>query len=100
MIVCSCNIIKHHEIEDAILELLHDNPWRLVTPGLVYRSLAKHGKCCGCFPGVLDVIVEVTEGFHNRRKTPCEDFLHYMEQLKTAHRSSEEARSLKLVRSA
>lgn len=100
MIVCSCNVIKRREIEDAILDLLVVNPWRLITPGLVYREMAARGKCCGCFPNVVDIILEVTEAFHSRRETPGNDFHAYMDRLRTVHKVPRNARTLRRAISA
>ena len=64
MLVCHCNIISQKEIEDVILGFLRDDAWQLLVPTKVYRELGKRGRCCGCFPNVVDIIVEVTEKYH------------------------------------
>ncbi|MBV6658692.1 MAG: (2Fe-2S)-binding protein [Devosiaceae bacterium] len=63
MIVCHCNVITKAVIAEAIEELVADDPYRLITPGLVYRQLGKRGKCCGCFPQVVALIVDRLEQF-------------------------------------
>jgi bacterioferritin-associated ferredoxin len=50
VIVCHCNCIDHTSIEDATSRLLAEDPWRLVTPGSVYRALGKRPRCGGCLP--------------------------------------------------
>ena len=60
MILCQCNVILRREIEEVIIDLLHEDPWQLIVPGTVYRALGKRGKCCGCFPNVVDVIQDGT----------------------------------------
>ena len=63
MIVCHCNVLSKAVITDAIEELVAADPYRLITPGLVYRTLGKRGKCCGCFPQVVGLIVKRLEEF-------------------------------------
>lgn len=66
MLICHCNVITEKEIEAAILALLDADPWQLIVPAKVYHSLAKRGRCCGCFPNVVETIIRVTEAFHAR----------------------------------
>lgn len=61
MIVCQCNIVTRSEIEAAVERLLADDPWRLIVPSTVYHSMRVRGRCCGCFPDVVEIIAEVTE---------------------------------------
>ena len=63
MIVCHCNVLTKAVITDAIEALVAEDPYRLITPGLVYRQLGKRGKCCGCFPQVVGLIVKRLEEF-------------------------------------
>ena len=58
MIVCSCNIITHRDIEAVIEEILLDDPYAVLTPNLLYHRLGRRGKCCGCFPNVSRILVE------------------------------------------
>ena len=58
MIVCSCNIITRREIEAVIESLLAEDPYAVLTPGLIYHRLGKRGRCCSCFPHVSRVLVE------------------------------------------
>jgi hypothetical protein len=64
MLVCHCNVIAEKELEDIILAFLRDDPWQLLVPTKVYRELGKRGRCCGCFPNVVDIIARVTEEYH------------------------------------
>lgn len=61
MIVCHCNVLTKDMISEAINDLVDDDPYRLITPGVVYRELGKRGKCCGCFPQVVQLIVQRLE---------------------------------------
>ena len=61
MIVCQCNILSRHEIEEAVEKLLAEDPWRLIVPSTVYHAMRMRGRCCGCFPDVVEIIAEVTE---------------------------------------
>lgn len=58
MIVCSCNIIVRREIEAVIEAILAEDPYAVLTPGLLYHRLGRRGKCCGCFPHVSRILVE------------------------------------------
>jgi hypothetical protein len=60
MIVCHCNVITSAEIIAIIDAFLAEDSWRMITPVLVYHALGKRGRCCGCFPTVVDLIVERT----------------------------------------
>jgi bacterioferritin-associated ferredoxin len=70
MIVCSCNIVSKRDIQDVILEFLHADEWQLITPGKVFQAMSARGKCCGCFPGVIDIIVETTQRYHAQMCSP------------------------------
>jgi bacterioferritin-associated ferredoxin len=58
MIVCSCNIISRRDIESAVEEILAEDAYAVLTPGLVYHRLGKRGKCGGCFPHAVRILVE------------------------------------------
>lgn len=60
MIVCQCNILSKGEIEAAVERLLKDDPWQLIVPSTVYHAIGQRGRCCGCFPDVVEIIAEVT----------------------------------------
>ncbi len=60
MIVCQCNILSKAEIEAAVEQLLAQDPWRLIVPSTVYHAMRMRGRCCGCFPDVVEIIGEVT----------------------------------------
>jgi bacterioferritin-associated ferredoxin len=66
MLVCQCNIISDTEVRAVIRALLDEDPWAIVVPAHVYRALAKHCKCAGCVPNVVDIITEVTEEYRQR----------------------------------
>jgi bacterioferritin-associated ferredoxin len=56
VIVCHCNVITEASIRAVVDELIDADPFRIVTPGLVYMTLGKRGRCCGCFPNAIAVI--------------------------------------------
>ncbi|WP_173934450.1 (2Fe-2S)-binding protein [Chelativorans sp. Marseille-P2723] len=66
MLVCHCNLITQKEIEDAIIVMLDEDRWQLIVPAKVYHAMAKRGRCCGCFPNVVETIIRVTEEYHGR----------------------------------
>lgn len=61
MIICHCNCIDHVAIEEATSRLLAEDPWRLVTPGSVYRALGKRPRCGGCLPLATSIIYAHTQ---------------------------------------
>jgi bacterioferritin-associated ferredoxin len=68
MITCHCNYITEAQIVDVILDFLREDPWQLVVPNKVYHEMGKRGRCCGCFPSVIDIIVKTTLEFHRQRE--------------------------------
>ena len=58
MIVCSCNIITSRDIEVVIEELYAEDAYAVLTPNLIYHRMSKRGRCCGCFPQVVRILVE------------------------------------------
>lgn len=64
MLVCHCNVISEKDIKDVIMAFLKEDPWALIVPAKVYRELGKRGRCCGCFPNVVDMITTLTEEYH------------------------------------
>lgn len=82
MMVCSCNLITDKDIKEAIIALLDEDCWQLIVPGKVYHSMQKRGRCCGCFPSVVDLIVKTTEEYHAVRQSEGEDVVDFIERLK------------------
>lgn len=66
MLVCHCNLITQDEVEATIVSLLDEDPWQLLVPAKVYHAMKKRGRCCGCFPNVVETIIRVTEAYHRR----------------------------------
>ncbi|WP_244606467.1 (2Fe-2S)-binding protein [Arsenicitalea aurantiaca] len=64
MLVCHCNVIAEREIRQVIRAFLKADPWAVIVPAKIYRELGKRGRCCGCFPNVVDIITSVTEEYH------------------------------------
>ena len=58
MIVCSCAVISDRDIEQAILDIMSAPQAPIPTPGLVYRTLGKRIKCCGCLPVTVETIYD------------------------------------------
>ncbi|CAN7670681.1 (2Fe-2S)-binding protein [Rhizobium sp. LjRoot254] len=82
MLVCSCNLITDKDIKEAIISLLDEDCWQLIVPGKVYHALQKRGRCCGCFPNVVDIIVKTTEEYHAIRASEGEEVVVFMERLR------------------
>lgn len=95
MLVCSCNFISDREIRETIIGLLEEDCWQLIVPLKVYRAMEKRGRCCGCFPNVVDIIIETTEAFHRDRATPEAEVVPYLERIRNF---KEEARRLEYER--
>ena len=98
MIVCSCNIISEQEIEQAIWDLLVEDTYRLIVPVQVYHTMQQRGKCCNCFPGVIDIIIRVTEAFHRQIDAPEAEIISLIERLKVEHEQCETVRMLARTR--
>ena len=82
MLICHCNLITEREIEDTIVGLLTDDPWQLIVPAKVYHALRKRGRCCGCFPNVVETIIRVTESFHARSGTDGVDVVSHLDRVR------------------
>ncbi|GEO85815.1 (2Fe-2S)-binding protein [Ciceribacter naphthalenivorans] len=85
MLVCSCNYITDKDIKDVINELLDEDCWQLIVPAKIYHAMGKRGRCCGCFPNVVDLIIRTTEEYHASRQTDGADVVDFMERLKRFH---------------
>lgn len=92
MIVCHCNLIMKSEIVEVIESLLDEDCWRLIVPLQVYHAMSKRGKCCGCFPGVVDLIVETTAAYHKRNATPEAEIVSLVDRLQAENETREQAR--------
>jgi len=82
------------EIKAVICDLLKADPWQLIVPNQVYHEMGKRGRCCGCFPRLVDVIVETTQAFHLEMKTDKEKVVKFIKKLKNKHEQCETARML------
>lgn len=96
MIVCSCNIISKKDIEEVIVDFLNADQWQLITPGKVFQAMSARGKCCGCFPGVIDIIVETTERYHALMESPAPKVVDLLNRI-AAQRSRMETAKKKSV---
>ncbi|WP_193177060.1 (2Fe-2S)-binding protein [Oricola nitratireducens] len=94
MIVCSCNVIMKKEIEEVIYRLLDEDAWRLITPGVVYHAMKMRGRCCGCFPNVISIIIEASERYHRERRTPDEQIVPFIQKIRVEHERCETARMI------
>jgi len=82
MLICHCNLITEKEIESAILDLLDKDPWGLIVPAKVYHSLQRRGRCCGCFPNVVETIIRVTEGYHARSEASGDEIVSHLDRVR------------------
>ncbi|WP_106309954.1 (2Fe-2S)-binding protein [Martelella mangrovi] len=82
MLVCSCNFVTEKEIEDVVTELLDEDCWQIIIPGKVYNRLEKRGRCCGCFPSVIDIIVRTSEAYHQKRDSTEDEICDFLNRLK------------------
>ena len=82
MLVCHCNLITQNEIEATILELLEADPWQLIVPAKVYHAMRKRGRCCGCFPSVVETIIRVTEDYHLRMNHSGGDVVTFLDRVR------------------
>ena len=82
MLICQCNVLTEKEVEQAILKLLDQDPWSLIVPAKVYHSLQKRGRCCGCFPNVVETIIRVTEAYHARSEASGVDVVSHLDRVR------------------
>lgn len=82
MLICHCNIITEKEIEQTIIGLLDQDPWQLIVPAKVYHAMAKRGRCCGCFPNVVETIIRVTENYHARSEASGADVISHLDRVR------------------
>ena len=82
MLICHCNIITEKEIEQTIIGLLDQDPWQLIVPAKVYHAMQKRGRCCGCFPNVVEAIIRVTEDYHARSEASGVDVVSHLDRVR------------------
>ena len=82
MLVCHCNMITEKEIERTIVGLLDADPWQLIVPAKVYHALSKRGRCCGCFPNVVETIIRVTEDYHARSEANAVEIVSHLDRVR------------------
>lgn len=82
MLVCHCNLITQNEIEAAIVEMLDEDPWQLIVPAKVYHAMEKRGRCCGCFPNVVETIIRVTEDYHSQSDNHDADIVTHLDRVR------------------
>jgi bacterioferritin-associated ferredoxin len=61
MIVCSCTLITSKDIAEAVTSLRTNDPFVVLTPGLIYRHLGKRPSCGNCFPLISKLMVAYDE---------------------------------------
>lgn len=89
MLVCSCNVISKADIEDVIRTFLDEDPWHVITPGKVYHAMQKRGRCCGCFPNVINIIVAEIENYHRDAETPDAEILPFIARLRSEYQRTQ-----------
>lgn len=82
MLVCHCNLITEKEIEETIIQLLDQDPWNLIVPAKIYHTMKKRGRCCGCFPNVVETIIRVTENYHSRSEAHGLDVVSHLDRVR------------------
>ena len=64
------------------MQLLERDPWGLIVPAKVYHWLQKRGRCCGCFPNVVETIIRVTESYHLRSEANGVDVVSHLDRVR------------------
>lgn len=75
-------MITQQEVEATIVSLLDDDPWQLLVPAKVYHALSKRGRCCGCFPNVVETIIKVTEEYHRRAELSGAEIVTHLDRVR------------------
>ena len=57
MIVCSCSMISAQDIHEAVSTLRTKDPFVVLTPGLIYKTLGKRPSCGSCLPLITKLMV-------------------------------------------
>lgn len=94
MIVCSCNLVTKQDIEEVVRDFLEADAWQLITVGMVYHAVKKRGKCCGCFPNAISIIVDFSERWHLENETPQAQIIPFVERIRVEHQRTEELKIL------
>ncbi|MGF0539860.1 hypothetical protein ACQQ2Q_17810 [Agrobacterium sp. ES01] len=47
--------------------------------------MSKRGRCCGCFPNVVDLIISTTKAYHDARETDGDVVVDFIERLRRFH---------------
>lgn len=81
MLVCHCNLITDKDIEEIVLALLQQDPWQLIVPAKVFREFENRGRCCGCVPNIVDIIIKVTENYHLEKARSTAELIDVQERL-------------------
>lgn len=82
MLVCSCNIITQKEIENTIRAMLDEDQWQLIVPAKVLHSMNSRGRCCGCFPNLVETIIRVTEAYHSQAGAGEANVVAYLDRVR------------------
>ena len=82
MLICHCNVITEKEIEETIVELLDKDPWNSSCRRKSITRLHKRGRCCGCFPNVVETIIRVTENYHARSEAGGADIVSHLDRVR------------------
>lgn len=61
MIVCHCNVISCKDIRKAASQICEADPYRVVTPGSLFRACGVRPQCGCCLMRVAELIVEVVD---------------------------------------
>jgi bacterioferritin-associated ferredoxin len=61
MIVCSCTLITSKDIAEAVATIRTKDPFAVLTPGLIYRTLGKRPSCGSCLPLITKLMVSYDE---------------------------------------
>jgi hypothetical protein len=60
--------------------------------------MGKRGRCCGCFPNLVNLIVDTSEAYHREICEDEEKVVMFINELKKKHEQCETARALALAR--
>ena len=62
MIVCSCSMITAKDIHEAVSTLRTKDPFVVLTPGLIYKTLGRRPSCGTCLPLITKLMLSYDEG--------------------------------------
>lgn len=53
MILCSCTVLTKAQLQAAVTDMLHQDPYAVITPGRLFHACGRRMECARC-AGLVD----------------------------------------------